>query len=54
MSTAAARTPISVAEIPRLKSATTSGRPAATTEPKATRRMTAAAMRPAISGLVPP
>ena len=45
--------PISVAEMPSPKIATSSGKPAATTEPKAIKRTTAAASRPISSGGAP-
>src|SRR5829696_192161 len=53
VSTTAARTPISIDEIARPKTATTSGSPAATTDPNATRRMTAASSSPRPSGVPP-
>src|SRR6266508_856545 len=53
-SRSAASAPIETPEMPRLKSATSSGRPAATTDPKAVSRITAAAISAAASGLAPP
>ncbi len=50
--TLASRTIRPPEEMPRPSSATTSGRPAATTDPKAISRTIAAAMKPMPSGLV--